>query len=406
MPRPDVTIIIPTRERAATFVHCLRTVTDQSYPSLEILVSDNASNDATHARVAENADPRIRYLNPGKRLNMTANWEFALSHARGEWVGFVGDDDGMLPGGVEAMLGLAGRVRTQLVRCHPCDYLWPQLTGTADGRLVVPTGREETIVDGREALAKLMTGDVHYTRLPTVYSGGFVHSELIIAGRGPDGRFFRSRIPDIYSAIRLTALGRLFIFSETPYAINGISAMSTGISQFSKIKTEQTLAASRQFTSEVNLPMHPSVPALDDDEIPRSIHALLYESYQHVLAIEPSLPTLDPVSQLAIMVRSAGPHAAEMRVWAPLFAARHGITLPPASPLSGLRDTASRWQSRLKLDRIVVSNTAAPVVTNVHEASQVAGRILADPTSSKASIVANLTRFAGSMVVQRLRSSM
>ena len=403
MPRPDVSIIIPTRERAATFVHCLRTVTDQTYASLEIIVSDNASTDVTQSIVAENADPRIRYVNPGKRLNMSANWEFALSHARGDWIGFVGDDDGMLPGGVEAMLAIAGRGATRLVRCRPCDYLWPQLTGTRDGRLVVPTGRGETLGSGRDALEQLMAGEIAYTRLPTVYSGGFAHTELIAAGRSPDGRFFHSRIPDLYSAVRLTALGVPYMFSEIPFAINGISAMSTGVSYFNKSKSPDKLAASRLFAAEANLPLHPSVPPLDGDEIPRSIHALLYESYQHVLALEPSLPTLDPATQLAIMVRTAGPHAAEMRLWAPLFAARHGIAPPPASRFSGLRDTASRWQGRLQLDRVVISNAAMPVVANVHEASRVAGAILGAPLPSKAGVAVNLAQFAGSMVARRLQ---
>ncbi len=44
---PRFTIIIPTRERAATLEHALRTVTDQDFASLEIIVSDNASTDNT-----------------------------------------------------------------------------------------------------------------------------------------------------------------------------------------------------------------------------------------------------------------------------------------------------------------------------------------------------------------------
>jgi len=44
---PRFTIIIPTRERAATLEFAMKTVTDQEFPSLEIIVSDNASTDNT-----------------------------------------------------------------------------------------------------------------------------------------------------------------------------------------------------------------------------------------------------------------------------------------------------------------------------------------------------------------------
>jgi len=80
MTTPRFTVIIPTRERAATLRHCLATVTAQDFASLEILVSDNCSSDETAAVVAANGDPRIRYLNTGRRLSMSHNWEFALGY--------------------------------------------------------------------------------------------------------------------------------------------------------------------------------------------------------------------------------------------------------------------------------------------------------------------------------------
>jgi hypothetical protein len=50
--------------------------------------------------VASFKDPRIRYVNTGKHLSMSHNWEFALSHVEKGYVTFVGDDDGLLPGAI------------------------------------------------------------------------------------------------------------------------------------------------------------------------------------------------------------------------------------------------------------------------------------------------------------------
>jgi len=95
-----MTVVIPTRERCATLPFALRTCIEQDYADLEILVSDNASRDDTAAVVATFHDPRIRYVNTGTRCSMTRNWEFALQRVTGDYVTFIGDDDGLLPGAV------------------------------------------------------------------------------------------------------------------------------------------------------------------------------------------------------------------------------------------------------------------------------------------------------------------
>jgi cellulose synthase/poly-beta-1,6-N-acetylglucosamine synthase-like glycosyltransferase len=61
-------VIIPTRERMDTLRHCLRTVVAQDYDPLNIIVSDNFSQDGTREVVAEFNDPRITYVNTGRRV--------------------------------------------------------------------------------------------------------------------------------------------------------------------------------------------------------------------------------------------------------------------------------------------------------------------------------------------------
>jgi glycosyltransferase involved in cell wall biosynthesis len=90
----SVTVIIPTREHPETLLATLRTVIQQDYDRLEIIVSDNFSNDSTEDVVRSFTDRRVKYINTGKRLSMSENWDFALSHATGDWISVLGDDDG------------------------------------------------------------------------------------------------------------------------------------------------------------------------------------------------------------------------------------------------------------------------------------------------------------------------
>jgi glycosyltransferase involved in cell wall biosynthesis len=97
---PKFTIIIPTRERCDTLAAALKTCVTQDYDNLEIIVSDNFSQDDTFEVVHSYRDKRIRYINTGQRVGMSTNWEFALSHVENGYVTLIGDDDGLLPGAV------------------------------------------------------------------------------------------------------------------------------------------------------------------------------------------------------------------------------------------------------------------------------------------------------------------
>ena len=58
---PLVSIGIPTYNRAASYLaYTLRSAMEQTYGSIEIIVSDNASTDNTVEFVATVADDRIR----------------------------------------------------------------------------------------------------------------------------------------------------------------------------------------------------------------------------------------------------------------------------------------------------------------------------------------------------------
>lgn len=96
-PDPDaplVSVVVPTRDRAAQLAACLDSLLRVDYPAFEVLVVDNApADDATRRMVEERfgGDPRVRYLReerPGASLARNRG----TSEARGEIVAFTDDD--------------------------------------------------------------------------------------------------------------------------------------------------------------------------------------------------------------------------------------------------------------------------------------------------------------------------
>lgn len=119
------TVIIPTRERCDTLQSSLRTCVAQDYDNLEIVVSDNASQDRTREVVASFKDPRIRYVNPGRRVSMSHNWEFALSRVTDGYVTIMGDDDGVLPNAIKELDVLTRETGAKAVNWMHGFYGWP-----------------------------------------------------------------------------------------------------------------------------------------------------------------------------------------------------------------------------------------------------------------------------------------
>ncbi len=117
--KPLVTIAIPTYNRADGFLpQAIECALNQTYPNLEILISDNHSTDHTESTVARYQDQRVKYIKQPKNIGANNNFNFCFSEARGEFVLLLLDDDMIDPDFIEACMNAAelldnvGLVRT------------------------------------------------------------------------------------------------------------------------------------------------------------------------------------------------------------------------------------------------------------------------------------------------------
>ncbi len=106
-----VSIGLPVYNGAADLPRALASLTSQSHRHLEIIISDNASTDATSEICQDYAsrDPRIRYFRNSTNIGGAANFERVLRLARGLYFMWAACDDWWAPNFVEANL----RVLTQ-----------------------------------------------------------------------------------------------------------------------------------------------------------------------------------------------------------------------------------------------------------------------------------------------------
>ncbi len=93
--QPLVSVGLPTYNRHLELTRAAESVLAQSWPHLELVISDNASEDGTDqvcARLAR-TDPRVRYVRQSRNRGPTENFWAALHEARGQFFMWLGDDD-------------------------------------------------------------------------------------------------------------------------------------------------------------------------------------------------------------------------------------------------------------------------------------------------------------------------
>lgn len=89
---PLVSVVIPTYNRVGTILAAVRSVLDQDYAPLEVIVVDDASSDDTPHVLSAFAD-RVRYVRHESNRGASAARNTGIQTARGEYVAFLDSDD-------------------------------------------------------------------------------------------------------------------------------------------------------------------------------------------------------------------------------------------------------------------------------------------------------------------------
>ena len=117
----NITVIIPTFNRAATLERALQSVLDQTYPAQEIIVVDDASVDNT-AEILEKYSSKINIITNSINSGVSYSRNTGIQIARSEWIAFLDSDDQWDPYKLEK--------QKEYHEAHPgelisqCDEIW------------------------------------------------------------------------------------------------------------------------------------------------------------------------------------------------------------------------------------------------------------------------------------------
>jgi hypothetical protein len=224
VPHPRFSIVVPTRQRPHTLPHTLATILNQDHDSFEVIVADNASSPETRAVVEAIDSPKIRYVRSDSPLTMAANWMRGLATTRGEWITYLGDDDGLMPSALRDVDSIVATHAVESVRHCYGLYTWPCANATGEANLLqLPIGERFQVVAGRDALAAMMQAP-WTCPIPLPYHGWI--SRPVLERAAAAGDIFVGEYPDTFAGILLAAHTGYFAHTKTPLSVIGQSATS------------------------------------------------------------------------------------------------------------------------------------------------------------------------------------
>jgi alpha-1,3-rhamnosyltransferase len=104
MPTPLVTVIISSYNHAAYIEASIRSVLEQTYANIELLVYDDGSRDNSVEIIQRLADAHGFFFQPQRNQGLSSTLNAAIARASGDFIAPFGSDDIMLPERIERQM--------------------------------------------------------------------------------------------------------------------------------------------------------------------------------------------------------------------------------------------------------------------------------------------------------------
>ncbi|MDD9267332.1 glycosyltransferase family 2 protein [Paenibacillus sp. GCM10023248] len=236
---PLVSILIPTYNRPDYFEQALKSALAQTYPNIEVVVSDNSETNATELVVqkyqAMPGGSRIRYVRNAQNIGPIANQQQALNMAYGEFVNYLMDDDLFHPQKIEKMMAYMLQypdvtlvTSQRRVVNSKGNQLYVPPIGTF--KLLYP---KDTVVDGRILTKRLLEDKTNYLGEPTTVL--FRRKDLV----EPFGMLLGRQV---YFAVDLASWLNLLDRGRGVYMVQPLSYLRYHSQQLSQHEMAKTVA--------------------------------------------------------------------------------------------------------------------------------------------------------------------
>lgn len=233
--KPLLSIVVPTKDRYRYLEKLLELIDSFNYDSneFEVVLQDNTQDNSRILKfLAEKKYPFVVYNHKAEQIPIYLNSDLAILVSSGEYVCFIGDDDGVTRDILDWVKWMKDSGNEVLIPLEVA-YDWPDsysVTGVdTRGILSFPPITAETVVrDSMEEMGKLIDiGFIDRKGLPLVYHG-IVKRTALDKVYSQGGTFFPGPSPDIANGVALALVCDKYVYVGQPIVISGASSTHGG----------------------------------------------------------------------------------------------------------------------------------------------------------------------------------
>lgn len=240
MINPLLSVVIPTKNRFEYLVPSVQSILRITDAELEVIVCDNSEVDRSNDFLALVGDKRVHFYHISQRLDMVANYNHAISLARGDYIALIGDDDFIHRDILKIIRKFSSDV--SVITTPPlANYNWADLNialNIFDGQPSVnirPFSSKVEFIELKDSVTSVVTSaGQHFTRMPKSYYG-IVKREAFEKVRLAAGTYVPGLSPDMATSMALALVIDRVCSVDFPIFMPGSSLKSNaGLSGLSK----------------------------------------------------------------------------------------------------------------------------------------------------------------------------
>lgn len=228
MNRPILSVVVPTKNRYQYLYHLIKLVASYNFVDFELVIQDNSDDNSEFLSNIKIEDyPFIKYFYQSEPVSQSRNSDLSILNSTGEYVCFIGDDDGVTRFAIDAARWMKEN-NVAILKSSPFNYKWPSFISTqyynvSSSALFNKFTMTYRIVDNKVVLAKLLkTGIDTLNYMPKVYNGIAKRSTLDRIYE-KCGSFFPGPSPDMANAVSLALEEANYAYVDAPIIIGGHS---------------------------------------------------------------------------------------------------------------------------------------------------------------------------------------
>lgn len=231
-----LSVVVPTKNRYNYLDFIIKYFLKIKSDQIELIIQDN-SEPGANKKLLEDLyfynDHRIKYFFIDGHISQTDNCDQAISHASGEYVTMIGDDD-IFSKHIVSYCESWNKLGYEAILPNKASYIWPDVTPRIyqkkmSGMLRMENySGEVTMLNPKELPLKIsLVGGTDIMNLPRVYHG-IVKKEILDQVYAKCGTYSPGPSPDIANAIALCHCLSSYVLVDLPLITSGQAKSSAG----------------------------------------------------------------------------------------------------------------------------------------------------------------------------------